>query len=697
MNADPTARIEQPSRHFGRYEIRGEINRGGMGIVYKAYDPQRDQLVALKVMRVGAPSEEERQRFELEMRATAELSHPGIVQVLDCGEFEGQPFYTMELITGDALGELISRQVLTRERTCRLAIEIAHALHAAHTAGLLHRDLKPSNVLVTRGDQHAKLFDFGLAKRIAPDASRLTESGYVVGTPNYMSPEQARGEKRLTPASDLFSLGTLFYEMLTGEMAFPGRDSHDVLRAIIHDEPIRPTAHDPTIEADLELICLKALTKEIEERYLSAAVFAQDILNVLERRRTIARPPGPLKLLSRWLRRHQERVVWSTAVILITAGLLGMANLIRSHFETEIARRDQQLDLLASELRNSQEQKRLAAARVHAYRGSWLVLRGEDREALLALRESLQLDPQEPLARNELGGLLAKQGRQALSHDKPLQSIVALEEAVAWSPNDPELQWLLAKALLASDQTIRATERLRFTLQRWPDHVASQCLMVRALLDMGNWQSAQELLTHITAAIDAVELVSLRCRLALAQQHGAAALEQLDSLLVTAHEPTAEQHHELLIDRSHALQMVGRHADAAIVLEQHLQAKPQDGKRWLMLAEVRRQLNDESGVEQACLQILACEEEIPLRQAFLHTMANIRLGRLDAALLAAERWTKLQPRDPAPWRLIAQLHERRGERSSAIAAWEALLRVFPGDGQARMALARLLNGGLEKH
>ncbi|MCI0377222.1 MAG: serine/threonine protein kinase [Gemmataceae bacterium] len=263
-------------RSFGSYELVEELGRGGMGVVYKAWDKELKRFVALKmVLRGQLASDADLSRFRSEARAAAGLAHSHIVPVYQVGECDGQAFFSMQYVQGKTLSAMVAEGPLPARRAAQYLAHIARAVHHAHEKGILHRDLKPSNVLVDDSDQPL-VVDFGLAKRVEGDAS-LTGTGAILGTPSYMAPEQAAGAGLATPATDVYSLGAILYELLTGRPPFLAATAVDTLLLARSEEPVRPRLLNPRIDLDLELICRKCLEKRPQHRYASAAVLADDL------------------------------------------------------------------------------------------------------------------------------------------------------------------------------------------------------------------------------------------------------------------------------------------------------------------------------------------------------------------------------------------------------------------------------------
>jgi serine/threonine protein kinase/ABC-type amino acid transport substrate-binding protein len=305
------------------YEILGMLGRGGMGVVYKARQVKLKRLVALKMILAGAhASAEELVRFRTEAEAAARLQHPNIVQVYEVGEHEGLPFFSLEFVKGGSLQARLAGMPQPPDNAARLTETLARAMHFAHQQGIVHRDLKPANVLLS-ADGVPKVTDFGLAKQLDAGAGQ-TQTGQVMGTPSYMAPEQAEGcVREIGPRTDVYSLGAILYEMLTGRPPFRATTRNDTLMQVRQREPERPRSLTPAVPRDLETICLKALAKVPAQRYPSARDLADDLARFLDRRPIRARPVGPLGTCWRWCRRNPTLAGLSaTATALLVAVLL---------------------------------------------------------------------------------------------------------------------------------------------------------------------------------------------------------------------------------------------------------------------------------------------------------------------------------------------------------------------------------------
>jgi hypothetical protein len=306
-------------RYFGDYELQSEIARGGMGVVWRARQVSLNRPVALKMILAGqlaGPAEV--QRFRTEAEAAANLDHPNILPIYEVGEHEGQQYFSMKLIDGGSLAEAIRQKSLSERKAVDLLAAVCRAVHFAHQRGILHRDLKPANVLLDR-ECLPYVTDFGLAKKVEGD-SALTQTGAIIGTPSYMPPEQARASKMLTTAVDVYALGAILYEMLTGQPPFRAGTTVDTILLVLEIEPVNPRSLNPRAHRDLCAISLRCLTKDPQGRYESAAALADDLERWARGEPTLARPPSLAGLAWQWLRRNAA----GAAAVLLVALIWGV-------------------------------------------------------------------------------------------------------------------------------------------------------------------------------------------------------------------------------------------------------------------------------------------------------------------------------------------------------------------------------------
>lgn len=354
----PPGSGNEPTRRFGDYELLGEIARGGMGVIYKAHQLSLDRVVALKmILTVRLPGEAGMRRFRAEAEAVASLEHPNIVPIYEVGDAEGHPYFTMKFVAGGSLASRVrefgsthegenqgtaSPQFDPRARLARGVVilsKVARAVHHAHRCGILHRDLKPSNILLDEREEPL-VTDFGLAKHIEVE-DPLTLSGVVLGTPNYMAPEQASGRNRLvTTAADVYSLGAILYELLTGRPPFQAGTPLETLRQVVEDEPRRPSAINRWVDRDLETITLKSLHKDPARRYGSAEELAEDLERWQRHEPIHARRTHAVERAFKWAKRHPARaaillLALVAPAVIITVLLSSNARVRRANHETQ--------------------------------------------------------------------------------------------------------------------------------------------------------------------------------------------------------------------------------------------------------------------------------------------------------------------------------------------------------------------------
>src|SRR5438874_3594405 len=325
---------------FGDYELLEEIGRGGQGVVYRAHQKSLNRTVALKVIGLGHwATQAHLKRFRLEAEAAASLEHPGIVPIHEVGERDGSCYFSMKFIEGGQLDEVVRREPMTIRRAVELIAKVARIVHYAHEHRILHRDIKPGNILLDqKGEPH--LTDFGLA-RLVETESTVTRTMEVLGTPSYMAPEQAVGNNaQLTSATDVYGLGAVLYQLLTGHPPFAGGTTYETIRLVLDTEPRQPRLWSPKVDRDVSTICLKCLEKDPKRRYASALALAEDLERWLKHEPILARRTGLITRGRKWMRRNPTSALLAASLVaLATAAgwIIWKTEFIRQPVTTGIA------------------------------------------------------------------------------------------------------------------------------------------------------------------------------------------------------------------------------------------------------------------------------------------------------------------------------------------------------------------------
>jgi hypothetical protein len=410
-----------------------------MGVVYEARQVRPNRLVALKMILAGGYAGAAKlARFKSEAEAIARLQHPNIVQVYEVGEHDGKPFFSLEFCPGGSLDQTLDGTPLPPREAARLVETLARAMHAAHQANVVHRDLKPGNVLLA-ADGTPKVTDFGLAKKL-DDASGPTQSGDIVGTPSYMAPEQAAGKgKEVGPAADLYALGAILYQLLTGRPPFKAATPLETILQVVRSEPVLPRQPNPAMPRDLETVCLKCLHKDPAWRYATAAALADDLRAFREDRPIQARPAGLLERGRKWAKRRP------TAAALLAVCVLAVG--VLSWFT---------LRLLEERAASRKANRQRVFAQVEQ-------LRTADPQAVPDILDALGPVREEILPR--LRELWAERAVQYGDHAKRMRVGLALLPAEPEAVKAPLVDWLLK----ADDP--REVELVRDALAPWQDEL----------------------------------------------------------------------------------------------------------------------------------------------------------------------------------------------------------------------------------
>jgi hypothetical protein len=414
------------------YELIQELGRGGTAVVYLARQVALDRRVALKMVLAGGfASDADRQRFRAEAAAVAAVQHPGIVQVYEVGACGDRPYFALEYCPGGSLAQRLTGSPLLSRESSRVIVQVAQAVHAAHARGIVHRDLKPGNILFA-ADGSPKVTDFGLARRSDIDAA-LTRTGAVMGTPSYMAPEQARGTRAVGPATDVYALGAVLYECLTGRPPFLAATALDTVLHAVHDDPVSPTRLSPQLPRDLDTICLKCLQKDPAKRYPTAAALADDLQRFLDGRPILARPVPAWERAWKAAKRRPAAAVGLAAsalslVLVVAVVLLANARLQRERDEADQARREAETSLQVADAAKADLERERQAAYARIQKASEAVERMMTRVA------------SEPwAARPELQD----------ERRKALEDAVAFFKCFVWDDsNDPVVRRLAAAAYM---------------------------------------------------------------------------------------------------------------------------------------------------------------------------------------------------------------------------------------------------------
>ncbi len=672
------ARAGTMLREFGDYELLEEIGRGGQGVVFRARQKSLNRTVALKVIGLGQwATKAHLKRFRLEAEAAARLNHPCIVPIYEIGERDGSCYFSMALVEGGQLEAIASHEPMSSRRAAELIARLARTVHYAHEHGILHRDIKPGNVLLDAGGE-PHLTDFGLA-RLVESESTITGTLEVMGTPSYMAPEQAAGKTaKLTNATDVYGLGAVLYQLLTGHPPFAGGTSYQTIKLLLETEPRLPRLWNRKVDRDLSTICLKCLEKDPTRRYSSALALAEDLERWLKHEPIRARRTGPLTRVRKWVRRNPAIAALITLSVTLAAGLGGLiwkSELAGSPLAAGIAVlpfenlsedkenaffADGVQDDILTKLAKVADLKVISRTSVMQYRGKHDV-----RQIGNALRVSHVLEGTvrrfggKVHVNAQLVDARTDRGVWAEEYDRDLNDVFAIEAELAQS--------------IANRLRAKVSAREKAAMQEWPtkDLVAydfyarATPLIEKAKYKEGKDQAkdyfqAVELLNQAIARDPAFLLAYCR----LAEAHDALHFQGID------HEP-------------------GRLALAKAAIDSAFRLKPDSGEAHLALA---------THLYHGYLDYDHARDELAIAVRTLPNDARIfewsgyidrRRGRWHDAVRNFERATELDPRNEDDLQAVAVTYDMMRAYKQAKESANRLIALKPNDIHPQLFRARI--------
>lgn len=651
----------------GRYRLQEEIGRGANGVVYRAWDPERKEDVAVKILTEIDPKK--RARFRTEVRTLARLRHPNLVTVLAYGEHQGHLYLVMEFVAGGSLqDELSQRGALAVARAVELAHALAQAVAYAHSCAVIHRDIKPDNVLLTAKGE-PKLTDFGLARDLDATHARLTRSQASMGTPGYWAPEQASGKReQISELTDVYGLGATLYAMLTGGPPIRGRGYLELVQRTLEDAPLPPSRLVPEVWAELEAICLRALAKRPEQRFPSATNFARELHASLRGPRT---PPRP-----------RRRRAWSigTAATLLLCGGVGL---------WAVGGGEEQPDPevvatspLEEQARRAYEAKDFAALRTlagsfleetpesplgHLWRGVALADAGDYDAAEDALRVAYAVEETSAQAAFELGQLHFRQADDHAAEDWA-------RRAIELEPGHLEASWLLANALLQQERLDEAARVLEEPSQGEGEGRYRCCILLgdvrmaqrRYLEAEEALRRAQTLEPEATAALQ---------RLALVYGH-TKRYEEAEQVFAEALR-LSDDDTQILLDRAKLRLVSGNPRDALEDARRALELDPGEVEALLVMGQVHFTTGEHERAVQQLQAALKLEPNHPLA-LFAYGQALTELNAFDAARMVLDRLIQLQPEHLGAYFLRAICAREMSDFDQAVSDFNRVVEIEGG-------------------
>jgi serine/threonine-protein kinase len=690
------------------YGVEAVLGRGGMGVVYKARHLRLGRTVALKMLLAGAyAGPHELARFQREAESVAGLRHANIVQIYDVADHEGQPYFTMEFVEGGSLAHKLAGLPLPAQSAAALTATLADAVQAAHQAGIIHRDLKPGNVLLT-GDGTPKISDFGLARRL-DDGAGATQSGVPLGTPSYMAPEQARGQAHaIGPTTDVYALGAILYELLTGRPPFRAETAAETVLQVIYQEPAAPSRLNARVPRDLETICLKCLRKEPDKRYPSAVALFDDLRRFQEGRPIQARRLGWGGHLWRWARRNPAAaalVATALAVVGLAVGGGFWLERQQARQREETARQEgreaQAVEAVLTQAVELQKQGRWPESRVALHGASDLL--GASAPADLRERVDRARMDADMVVKLEEIRLRLLEGRRSHELDAPRGERL-YAEAFRGYGIDLMTREPAAAAALIDHSPIRTT--LLAFLYDWVFHWESDAdrARLRAVLDIADDDDWRRQLRNTLRVYDAAQREELlRAREALDQPPIVVA--GLTGVLIHGpHEQSArallhqaqQRHPEdfwINLQLGYLLQDE-RPREAIGYFRAAMAARPESSQAHLMLGRALREAGDADGAMSAFRNAIRLNPNRTGARDLARVLAA--QGRLQEARAVWEKVLDGNPPDHEPWYGYAQLCAFLGQEEAYRRARKALLERFGNSstlhwtGAERASLAGLL-------
>jgi serine/threonine-protein kinase len=660
------------------YEVEAVLGRGGMGIVFRARHMRLNRLVALKMSQACAYCDQrELERFQREAEAVAGLHHPNVVQLYDVGDVDGRPYFTMEYVEGGSLAQKLAGTPQPARAAAQLVATLAGAVQAAHVCGIVHRDLKPANVLLT-ADGTPKISDFGLARRLQGGAG-LTQSGVPMGTPSYMAPEQARGQLQvLGPALDVYALGAILYDLLTGRPPFRAATAAETVQQVISQEPAAPSRLNDQVPRDLETICLKCLHKDPSRRFAAADALADDLRRFLDGRPILARPVGMFERVVKGARRRP------TLTTLLAVLLLSLATV----FGTGIVLWQQ------AKVRGVEAERRRERARQAIEDGITQAFKAAKAERLPEAQVILA-EAKKHLANassEELSERVARAGAE-LNLAQELYRIRQIVVGASTEKYDQQLRLVDYKQLAA--EYGQAFAKGGFDLHADPEKAKAQIqgmvLADTTLAALDEWALAafllnrgaeQRKLLHIARLADPDPL--WRNRFRDPDTWGdKKKLRQLANLAIATEKlPPA---HQLAITAT-LLRRVGSSAEATQMLRKAQRRRPDD--YWLNLETANAYDLDRNFKESIPFRRIVVS--LRPRNAWTVNALGVALlfsGEYDEAIAELRHAIQLEPKHEALYVNLCDALTRNGQRNDCVAEWRRFAEAEPNYAPALRGLA----------